>query len=192
MKKVLLLLFMAVSLSSCASLFVTSASTVAFSTIQERTFDDAVDDTYIKLRLNNAWMSEDWDIYKNCSMTVSEGRVLLTGVVENDEAMKTAVKLTWQIDGVKEVINEIIIREEGKSFLQSSTDAYIATKIRTKILASRDILSINYSIDVNDSNVYLIGIAQNQDELDKVIDIARNTGSVESVVSYIKLKKIDE
>lgn len=188
MKKTLCCLIMLLTLSGCASLFVGSASTVALSTAQERTFDDAVDDTYIKARINASWLKEDTDIFSHCSMTVSERRVLLTGVVTNEDQMLTAVRLTWQVDGVKEVINEIIVNPAGKTFLQSSTDAWIATKLRAKLLTDVDVLSINYSIDVNEGNVYLIGIAQDEIELNRVIDIVRNTNSVESVVSYVKTK----
>lgn len=192
MKRILCFLLIMMTLSSCASVFMGSASTVALSTAQERTFDDAVDDTVIKAKINRAWFQEDIDMYGDCSMTVSEGRVLITGVVTSEDAMLTAVKLTWQVDGVDEVINELIVKYEGKTLVQASRDTWIATKLRTKLLAARDVLSINYSIDVNESNVYLIGIAQDEVELNKVIDIVRNTGSVESVTSYVKIKKVEE
>jgi osmotically-inducible protein OsmY len=188
MKKILFCLFIAIGLNGCASVVVGSGSTIALSTVQERTFDDAVDDTIIKAKINHAWFKEDLEMYGYCSMTVSEGRVLLTGVVKNEDQMLTAVRLTWQVEGVKEVINEIIINPVGKTLVQSSKDTWIATKLRTKLLAAKNIFSINYSIDVDEGNVYLIGIAQDEKELNKVIDIVRNTTSVESVVSYIKIK----
>jgi len=179
---------MMMSLSGCVTFLVGSGSTVALATVQERTIGEAIDDTVIKFNINAAWLKEDSDIFRDCSMTVSDGRVLLTGVVTTSIAMRKAVKLTWQVDGVKEVINEIFVNPNGKSIAQSSTDAWIATKIRAKLLANKDVLSINYSIDVNNSNVYLIGIAQDSNELDTVINIIRNTNSVESVTSYVKMK----
>ncbi len=189
MKKIFFCLLMLVGLNGCASAVVASGSTIALSTVQERTFDDAVDDTIIKAKVNHAWFKEDVDLYSDCEMTISEGRVLLTGVVEYEDTMLTAVRLTWQVEGVKEVINEIIVKSEGKTLVESSKDVWILTKLRTKILANKEIFSINYSIDVSLGNVYLIGIAQDQAELDKVIDIVRNTSSVESVVSYVEIKE---
>ena len=62
------------------------------------------------------------------------------------------------------------------------------TKINAKLLLEQDVLNINYSVEVVNGIVYLIGIAQNQVELDIVITISKNTYGVQNVISYVRLK----
>jgi len=191
-KKICLLLILLMGLSGCAGAVVGAGTTVALATAQERTFDDAVDDTFIKMKINGLWLDSDVKMFSNCSMTVSEGRVLLTGVVKTEEIMAKAVELTWQVDGVKEVINEIIVDPKGKTLIDISKDEWLILKIRANLTVQKDVQAINYSVDSVRGNIYLIGIAQNEQELDKVINIIRNTKSVASVVSYVRLKEIDD
>jgi osmotically-inducible protein OsmY len=90
---------------------------------------------------------------------------------------------------VNEVINEIqISNDEG--ILDYADDLVMKTKINAKLLLEKNILNLNYSVEVVNGIVYLIGIAQDQKELDAVTEISKNTYGVTSVINYVRLKDI--
>jgi osmotically-inducible protein OsmY len=89
---------------------------------------------------------------------------------------------------VNEVINEIQINNDD-SILDYADDLVIKTKIKAKLLLNADIFNLNYSVEVVNGVVYLIGIAQNKEELDLVINISENTYGTKNVISYVRLKE---
>jgi osmotically-inducible protein OsmY len=157
---------------------------------EERSFNNFVEDTIIVAQLKNAYFSNNEKIFFNVSVEVTEGRVLLTGSVEQIDERIEATKLAWGIEGVNEVINEIqISNDEG--ILDYADDLIMKTKINAKLLLDKDILNLNYSVEVVNSVVYLIGIAQSQEELDSVINISESTYGVQNVINYVRLKDIN-
>jgi osmotically-inducible protein OsmY len=157
---------------------------------EERSFNNFVEDTIILAQLKNAYFSNNEKIFFNVSVEVTEGRVLLTGSVEQIDERIEATKLAWGIEGVNEVINEIqISNDEG--ILDYADDLIMKTKINAKLLLDKDILNLNYSVEVVNGIVYLIGIAQSQEELNSVINISENTYGVQNVINYVRLKDIN-
>ena len=95
--------------------------------------------------------------------------------------------MAWKTEGVKDVINEI---QTGTSSLRDlAKDAWITTQLHSKITLDKNILAINYSIETVNGIVYLIGIAQNQQELGRVIAHARNLSYVRRIISHVRVKK---
>ena len=154
---------------------------------EERGLQGALDDTEIRLQINHLWLQESEALFREVNLQVQEGRVLLSGNVPDPETRVTAVRLAWQADGVREVINEIEVADTS-SLTDLARDTWIATKLKTRLLLDRDVFSINYSIEVVNGTVYLMGIAQNQAELDRVIGHAKDVAYVRRVVSYVRLK----
>jgi osmotically-inducible protein OsmY len=97
------------------------------------------------------------------------------------------VKAAWGVNGVKEVINEIKVSDEGGPG-NYARDAWISAQLRSRLLFDKQIMSVNYSIDTVDQVVYLMGIARNQKELDVVINYARSLSYVKQVVNYVILR----
>src|SRR5690606_37351529 len=126
-------------------------------------------------------------LFHSVSVEVKEGRVLLTGSVKTPETRVEAVRLAWQPKGVKEVINELQV-EENYSIRQYASDAFISNQVRGKFLFSKDISSINYTVDTVNGVVYLMGIAQDEAELQRAIELANEVEGVENVVSHMQLK----
>lgn len=157
---------------------------------QERGFKGAMDDQAIRLDVNHLWFQESMALYQDVNLQVQEGRVLLTGTVPDDETRLRAVALAWQANGVREVINEIEVAEDG-SLADSAQDRLISGKLKTRLLADAEVDSINYSIETVDGAIYLIGIARNQAELDRVIAYARDIPYVRRVVNYVRVKDAD-
>jgi osmotically-inducible protein OsmY len=174
--------------SACTPIgLATTAGAVAGSAaVSEGGIEQAGIDTRIRLEINDLWFKYDTNAFLKLGLTVDQGRVLLTGVVQNPDHRVEAVKLAWQPKGVKQVINEIqVANSEGISGF--ARDKWISTSLRTKIIFDRDIQSVNYTIDTVKGVVYLMGIAQNQTELNKVIAHARRTSYVKNVVHYVKM-----
>ena len=188
--KLIILFFSFFFISGCQSAYVATMSKAVLIDKEERSFNNFVEDTIIMAQLKNAYFSNNEKIFFNVSVEVTEGRVLLTGSVEQIDERIEATKLAWGIEGVNEVINEIqISNDEG--ILDYADDLIMKTKINAKLLLDKDILNLNYSVEVVNGIVYLIGIAQNQEELNLVIDISENTYGVENVINYVRLKDIN-
>ena len=179
--------FISLIISGCQTAFITGASKAILIDKEERSFNKYVEDTIILAQLKNVYFSNNEIIFFNVSVDVTEGRILLTGAVEQTDQRIEATKLAWGIDGVIEVINEIQISND-ESILDYADDLIMKTKINARLLLEQDVLNINYSVEVVNGIVYLIGIAQNQVELDIVITISKNTYGVQNVISYVRLK----
>ena len=186
--KFLVVAFSILLISGCTTAFVTGASKVVLIEKEERSFNNFVEDTIILAQLKNSYFSNNEKIFFNVNVEVLEGKVLLTGSVEQIDERIEATKLAWGIEGVNEVINEIQINNDD-SILDYADDLVIKTKIKAKLLLNKDIFNLNYSVEVVNGVVYLIGIAQNKEELGLVINISENTYGTKNVISYVRLKE---
>ena len=176
-------------LSACVTpvgLAVGAGATAGIASAKEGGIKGAVTDTGIAAKINNAWFKRDVDMFSKLNLTVENGRVLITGVVQSPEERLEAVRLAWEVEGVKQVINEIQIGKP-KTFGAFANDTWITSQLRTRIVLDPDIQSINYTIDTVKGIVYLMGVAQNQDELNRVVRVARRIKGVKQVVSYVKM-----
>ena len=184
------LLLTACVLAACDPVTVTVAGAggaVGMGAAEERGFEGAVDDTKIRAAINGQWIDHDLALFREVTLTVTEGRVMLTGSVAKQDTRIEAVRLTWQVAGVRQVIDEIQVTDES-GFVSAVQDSWIANKLRTQLMFDGKVKNINYTVDVVNGVVYLMGIAQSQDEMDRVIDKARNLSDVKKVVNHIVLK----
>lgn len=184
----LLLLSSALLLNACTPLGMATgaAAGVGSAASKEGGLSGAVTDASIKGKINELWFQYNIETFSKLSTTVNQGRVLLTGVVQNPEDRVEAVRLVWQVKGVKQVINEIRVADsEGlPGFVR---DNWITTRLRTALTFEKNVQSLNYSIDTVQGVVYLMGVAMNQQELNKVLEIARTIPNVKQVVNYVKM-----
>lgn len=175
-------------LSGCAATVVGAGATAGVAAAEERGLGGAVDDLKIRTQINNLWFQKDVEMYRKVNLNISEGRVMLTGVVTTEQARADAVRLSWQAEGVKEVYNEIQVVKVGESGWDEANDLWIQQKLKTRLLTDSEVKNINYTIDVTDSVVYLLGIAQSSAELDRVIAHARDTSGVKRVINHVVLR----
>lgn len=162
-----------------------AATTINLAT-QERGLVTGVDDNLIWVGINERMFQKDTKLFQKVSLQVHEGRVLLTGFVQKPEHRVMATELAWQSDGVREVQNEIQI---GRSLDAGdyAEDAWLIARLRMKLMADSEVRANNYSIDCIRSTIYLIGVAQNQAELQRVVDHARDIPYVAAVVNRVRL-----
>jgi len=172
--------------SGClAGVFVGGAA-LGVASVQEGGISQSATDLRIKTHILNAWAKYDVKIFAKLNLRVDQGRVMLSGVVQNPEDRVEAVRLVWLVYGVQEVINEITVtNSEGVSgYLR---DKWISTRLRSQLIVDADVLALNYSVETVQSVVYLMGVAQTESERETVIDYAREIPHVKRVVSYINL-----
>lgn len=175
-------------LSGCVPLVFAGATESAVVVAQERSVGNAVDDAGIYLKVKKKFAEQpDNDLFANILVKVVEGRVLLTGNVDKPESQVQAVTLSWQVPGVREVVNEIQINDKA-SFSNYAQDVWISAQIRSRLLFTKNIRSVNYSVITVNQVVYLMGIAQDQAELDRATWVASTTSYVKNVISYVQLK----
>jgi osmotically-inducible protein OsmY len=187
-KPIALLAVSLLLLPSCTPLGLATGAgaTAGMAVAQEGGVKRAANDAKIQAEINSLWFKFDTKMFMQLDMTVNQGRVLITGVVQNPEHRVEAVRLAWQPKGVKQVINEIrVAKSEGVTGY--ARDSWISARLRTAITFDKKVQSINYTIDTVQGTVYLMGVAQNQAELNRVVETARTIPDVRQVVSYVKL-----
>jgi osmotically-inducible protein OsmY len=163
-----------------------AGATIGIASQTEEGISGTASDIRIKILISDLWFRYSVEAFGKLSMTVQQGRVLITGIVQNPDQRVEAVRLAWQVEGVKQVINEIrVAQSEGlPGYVR---DQWITARLRTALTFDSGVYSINYSIDTVQGNVYLMGIARDQAELDRVVEIARTIPRVRQVISYITL-----
>ena len=154
----------------------------------DKSLGTAVDDATIKLNISRKLLTSENNLFRDIDTSVIEGIVLLTGIVENQEKRIEAVKIVWEVDGVKEVINEIEIGDKT-SIKEYANDVWITTQI--KALAAKDIglRSISYNIETIRGKVYLTGITSRPEQLETLVNIAKNVKGVEEIVNYVVIRE---
>lgn len=175
------------ALSGCVGMVIGAGATAGVAASEERGIEGAAEDTKIRAEINEAWFRKNVDMFSKVTLAISEGRVLLTGTVPSEQIREDAVSLTWQVAGVREVYNEILVQDSG-GFIDGARDVRIQQEIKSRMLFDKEISNINYTVDVTNGTVYLLGIAQSDAELNRVIGHAREVSAVKNVISYVRLK----
>lgn len=183
-----ILLLAVPALQGCVGLALGAGAATGVAAAEERGIKNAANDKGIQIAINDRYLKENQYVWRKLSITVIEGRVLLTGVVGTEFSRDEATRLAWAAsDRIQEVINEVQVTTSG-DLLDSANDTWITTQLRAKIATDKEIVDINYSIDTVNGTIYLIGLAQSDAEITKVTDYARTIKGVRRVVSHVWLK----
>jgi len=178
-------------LGGCAGVAVVggmaAAGGVGYEAAQERGVSGAVDDIKVKTDIEAAFLQANPNLQLPVTVTVYDGRVLLTGHVPSPEMKEQARDLAKRQPGVRVVYNEIAV-ERGHTGMADAEDAWITARLRSELILDRDVRSGNFNIDTTDHSVYLIGSARSQAEIDRATQIARYIPGVKRVVSYMDIR----
>ena len=174
-------------IAHCAQVATGTAVKVVTVNQEDRSIGEFVDDTIIKTLIKNTYFDQNEKLFFNIDVEVSQGRVLLTGTIENIDLKIEATRIAWGVKGVQTVINEIQI-SNSDNIINFADDLVISTKVKGKLILNENVNSLNYSIETVNKLVYIIGIAGSEDERDLVINIARGVYGVEEVIDYISIK----
>jgi osmotically-inducible protein OsmY len=185
--KILLLFFIGLVLSGCVGV----ASKGIFGTgvsvaLDPRTVGTQVDDSIMQKNLAARVLLMDKKYLLSVKTKVLDGRIFLTGKVDNPEEKLKLTKLAWETSGVRSVRNDIKIKEEF-NFQQSAKDILITSQLRSAMIFNKNIKATNYQIDTYKKKIYVYGIALTSDERDLVVKKAEEILDVEDVIASIIL-----
>ena len=180
------LLLCALALSGCAGAVVGVGTAAVAASTTEKGFSTSVSDGMIFAKLKDRFIQQNASLLTSADVSVNDGAVLFTGKVKTPEDKIQATRLAWEIKGVREVVNELQVTDTS-SIKDIAKDLAASATLRGKMIADKDISSLNFSIDVVNGIVYLSGVASTPEEMDKVISHAENLRFAQEVVNYIIL-----
>ena len=174
-------------LSSCVGV----SSTGIFGTgvsvaLDPRSVGTQMDDSLMQKNLATRILVKDKKYLLSVKSKVLDGKIFLTGKVDNPEEKLILTKLAWETKGARSVRNDIKIKEEF-SFSRSAKDILISSQLRTALILNKNIKATNYQIDTYKKKIYIYGIALTSDEKDLVISEAKEILDVKDVVASILL-----
>ena len=181
-----LLLLCALALSGCAGAVVGVGTAAVAASTTEKGFSTSVSDGVIFAKLKDRFIQQNASLLTSADVSVNDGAVLFTGTVKTPADKIQATRLAWEIKGVREVVNELQVTDTS-SIKDIAKDLAASATLRGKMIADKDISSLNFSIDVVNGIVYLSGVASTPEEMDKVISHAENLRFAQEVVNYIIL-----
>ena len=154
----------------------------------DRSLGTVVDDATIKLHLSTKFLKSKNSIFLNINTTVSDGRVLLTGIVENQEIRIDAVKSVWEVSGVKEVINEIEVGDKA-TLKEYANDLWITAQVKSLAAQTVGFRVLSYNFETIKGKVYIAGISSRPKQLQEIISAIKTIKGVKEIVNYVTLKE---
>ena len=154
--------------------------------LDPRSLGTQIDDSIMQKNLTARLALKDKKYLLSVSTKVLDGRIFLTGKVDDPEEKLHITKLSWETTGVRSVKNDIKIKEKF-NFQQSAKDLLITSQLRTALILNKNIKSANYNIDTYKKKIFIYGIAINSDEKKEVINEAKQILDVKDVVASILL-----
>ncbi len=154
--------------------------------LDPRTVGTQIDDSIMQKTISAKILTRDKKHIISVKTKVLDGRIFITGKVDNPEEKLIITKLAWETKGARSVRNDIKIKEEFK-FKQSAKDILITSQLRTALILNKNIKSTNYQIDTYKKKIYVYGIAVTIEEKDLVISEAKEILDVEDVIASIIL-----
>ena len=185
--KFIILILISLILNNCVGV----SSTGIFGTgvsvaIDPRSLGTQIDDSIMQKNLSARILLIDKNYFLSVKSKVLDGRIFLTGKVEDPEEKLKLTKVAWETEGVRSVRNDIKIKEKF-DFKQSTKDILITSQLRTALIFNKEIKATNYQIDTYKKKIYIYGIASSKNEKDLVIQESKEILDVKDVVASILL-----
>ena len=184
-----LLLIIILYLQSCAAPIIGGVGAIAFSSsAQEKGLGTSINDKVIYVKLRNAIYDWDPSVSENLSLSVDNGSILVTGKLKNIDTKVQLTKIIWEINGVKEVNNKVQISETN-NFKNIAKDLASLGEIKARLMASKKLNSLNFSVDVVNNIAYISGIASSEEEISIVTQIAQEARFIKEVQNFVRINK---
>jgi osmotically-inducible protein OsmY len=156
--------------------------------LDPRSLGTQIDDSIMQKNLGARLLLLDSKYILSVKTKVLDGRIFLTGKVDNPEEKLKITKIAWETEGVRSVRNDIKVKEEF-NFKQSAKDLLITSQLRTAMILNKNIKATNYNIDTYKKKIFIYGIALTEEERKEVIDEAKGILDVKKVIASISLVK---
>jgi len=175
-------------LNSCAPAAITAGIAGVAASESEKGLGTTINDTIIHAAITESMFKKDVNKFLGVKIRVDDGVVLLTGKVDNPQIRVEATRISWEPRGVIEVVNEIQVSEKS-SIKDIAKDLAASTTIKGKLVADKNIKSVNFNIDVVNGIAYLSGVARTQKEMNLVLAYTKETLYINQLVNYIQLSE---
>ena len=154
----------------------------------DRSMGTVIDDATIKVNIAAKFISSEDNLFVDVSTTVLNGRVLMTGLVDNQEVRIDAVRRVWEVEGVQEVINEIQIGNRA-SLKEYANDVWINTQAKGLAAKAVGLRVVAYNFETIQGKVYIAGITSRPEQLEDLIKAVKTIKGVKEIVNYVIIKE---
>ena len=154
----------------------------------ERSMGSVIDDATIKVNIAAKFINSEDNLFVDISTTVLNGRVLLTGLVDNQEIRIDAVRRVWEVDGVQEVINEIQVGNRA-TLKEYANDLWINTQAKGLAAKTVGLRVVGYNFETIQGKVYIAGITSKPQQLEELIGAVKTIKGVKEIVNYVIIKE---
>ena len=187
--RLFLFLLIFLNLQSCAAPILGGVGAIAISSsAQEKGLGTSINDKVIFVKLRNAIHAWEPSVSQKISISVDGGSVLVTGKLKNVDTKIKLTKIIWEVNGVREVNNKVQISETN-NIKNIAKDLASLGEIRARLMASKKLNSLNFSIDVVNNIAYISGIASSEEEIAIVTQIAQEARFIKEVQNFVKVNK---
>ena len=173
---------------SPANILVSGAGTGMVVAEGDRSLGTVVDDATIKVNIAAKFINSNDNLFVDVGTNVLEGRVLLTGLVDNQEIRIDAVRKVWEVDGVIEVINEIQIGNRA-TLKEYAQDIWITTQVRSVAAKAVGLRVISYNFETIQGKVYVAGITSRPEQLEDLLIAIKSIKGVKEITNYVIVKE---
>ena len=186
----LFLLFSSINFFGCspANILATGGATGMVVAEGDRSLGTVVDDATIKINIAAKFINSPDNLFVDVNTTVIQGRVLLTGLVDNQEIRIDAVRRVWEVEGINEVVNEIQIGNRS-SLKEYAQDVWITTQVKGLAARTLGLRSLAYNFETIQGKVYIAGITTHPDQLEELIRVSKTIKGVTEIINYVIVKK---
>jgi osmotically-inducible protein OsmY len=176
------------ALSGCMTAAVGTVASVGVYAMQDRTIGEGIDDAAASNQVKMRLLAADRVAFQEVDVEVAGRNLLLSGVAPTEEHRRAAETIARSVPTIEHVYNEIFVGQHS-GLMRNAQDEFITAQIRTRLTASPHVRAINVNIETFQGNVYLMGTARTQQELQRAAEIASVVGGVRRVVSFMQVRE---
>ena len=155
-------------------------------TFDPRTIGMQIDDTIMQKNLSARLALSDKKYFISIQTEVLDGRIFISGKVDDPEEKIKITKMAWETKGVRSVKNAIIIKGQT-NFKNTAKDILITSQLRSALIFNKKTKARNYTLETVNKNIYIFGIAMDEEEKKEVINEANKIYDVKTVIPSIYL-----
>jgi len=173
---------------SAPNILATGAGSTMVIAEGDKSLGTTIDDAAIKVKISTKFLQSKNNLFLNINIEVTEGRVLLTGIVQKQETRIEAIRKVWEVEGVREVINEIEIGDKS-TIKEYANDVWITAQVKT--LAAKNVgwRALAYNFETIKGKVYIAGITSHKDQLNILIESIETIKGVKEIINYVIIKE---
>ena len=154
----------------------------------DKSLGTTIDDAAIKVKISTKFLQSKNNLFLNINIEVTQGRVLLTGIVQKQETRIEAIRKVWEVERVREVINEIEIGDKS-TIKEYANDVWITAQVKT--LAAKNVgwRALAYNFETIKGKVYIAGITSHKDQLNILIESIETIKGLKEIINYVIIKE---